>query len=40
MVHEDLAILPVEFLQRFEAIGGKARRDEGDALHAAFGERL
>src|SRR5215212_6540464 len=40
MVHEDLAVLAVEFLKGFQAIGGETRGDDGQALHAALRQSL
>src|SRR5919112_1442319 len=40
VVHEDLAILPIELLEGFEAVGREARRDDRHALDAALGQGL
>ena len=36
---EDLGILLRDFLQRLQAIGREARRDDGNSLHALLGQR-
>ena len=37
---EHVRVLDCDFLQRLQAIGGKARRDHDQILHALFGQRL
>ena len=37
---KDFGIFAGDFFQRFETIGGKARGDDREIFHTAFGERL
>src|SRR5687767_469497 len=38
MLHEDVAVLHVELLQRLETVGREAGRHDGQALHPALGK--